>query len=262
MKRGFIISILILFTLTGGCSFGARNADNIDTIELNICAAASLTDAAEEIRTAYTKNHPGVKITFNFASSGTLQKQIEEGAPADLFISAGKKEMDKLENQELIITDSRKDLLSNEIVLIAGKDSGLKDWTSLIDSSVNKISIGVPETVPVGKYAKEVLTSLDLYEKIQSKLVLAKDVRQVLTYIETGNVDAGIVYRSDTYQAQDIRIVDPAPSGSHEAIVYPMAVIKASKKQAAAGEFAEFLTGMEADIIFKKYGFIPLEQMK
>lgn len=263
-RASVILLLLFIFTLAGGC--GARDdasapdkVNQTDIIKLNISAAASLQDALKEVIEDYESDNPGVKITPNFGSSGTLQKQIEEGAPADLFLSAGKKQMDALEEKGLIINESRKDFLANELVLIAGKDSGLQGFSNLTDESVKKISIAEPETVPAGSYAKEVLTSMGLYDILQPKIVPAKDVRQVLTYVQTGNVSAGLVYKSDTYQADNIKIVAAAPEDSHKPIVYPLAVIKASKNPEAAQAFADYLSGPEAKAIFSKYLFIPAE---
>ena len=127
-----------------------------------------------------------------------------------MFMSAGKSQMDALAEKGLIIDVSRKDLLGNELVLITGKDGSLSSFEELTGASVVKVGVGTPETVPAGKYAKEALTHLDLWDKIEAKLVLAKDVRQVLTYVETGNADAGLVYRSDTVGSDKIRIVAAA----------------------------------------------------
>ena len=164
-----------------------------------------------------------------------------------------------LAEKDLIVAESRKNLLGNELILIAEKDSTLKDFAGLTDPAVKRISIGTPETVPAGKYAQEALTSLNLYDQIQPKLVLAKDVRQVLTYVETGNVDAGLVYKSDTYQVK-ISGSYAAPENSHKPIVYPLAIIKASQHQTEAQAFADFLSGDEATAVFSKYGFVPLQK--
>lgn len=254
----YLIILLSITLLMAGCGSPAASDTPSPTIELNISAAASLTDAIQEIGSLYNGQHPDVQLTFNLASSGTLQKQIEEGAPADLFISAGKKQMDALQEQGLIVNSSRQDLLGNELVLIAPEDSLLQDFAGLTDPAVGKIGIGTPETVPAGKYAQEALTSMGLWDALQPSLVQAKDVREVLTYVETGNAGAGLVYRSDTYQAEKIKIVATAPNSSHKPIVYPLAVVKSSSKQEAAADFAKFLTTQEAADIFSKYGFIPL----
>ncbi|NLV16633.1 MAG: molybdate ABC transporter substrate-binding protein [Syntrophomonadaceae bacterium] len=255
-KSIVLFSLLFAVILLVGCS---KEPPAEEAVQLNVAAAASLQNAGKEIQELYIAEKPNVSITYNFASSGTLQNQIEEGAPADLFISAGVKQMDALAEKELIVSESRRDLLANDLILIAKQDSSLSDFADLTDSSVKKISIGTPETVPAGKYAQEALTSLELYDQILSKIVFAKDVRQVLTYVQTGNVDAGLVYRSDVYQEEDIVVVTAAPEDSHQPIVYPMAVIKASQNQAEAQAFAEFLTGQEASAVFSKYGFEPIQ---
>lgn len=260
MKKYFLVGVLLLAVLLAGCTKKEAQTTTPPTVQLNVAAAASLKDAANELEAIYSKKHPEVKIYYNLAASGTLQHQIEQGAPTDLFISAGVKQMDALAQENLIVADSRQNLLGNQLVLIAGKNSTLKDFNGLTDQTINKVSIGTPETVPAGKYAQDTLTSLKLYNQIQSKLVLAKDVRQVLTYVQTENVDAGLVYRSDTYNVNDIKIIATAPENSHKPIVYPMAIIKASKNQSAARDFANFLASPEAAQIFSKYQFEPLQK--
>lgn len=258
MKRLLLllpIGALILLLFLTGC--GSNNAR--EQINLTISAAASLQDAAKEIEQVYTKENPNVTLTYNFASSGALQKQIEEGAPVDLFISAGQSQMDALEEKGLIIEDSRSDLLSNDLILIAGKDRPLTGFDELTGDQVNKISIGAPESVPAGKYAQEALTGMGLWDALQPKLVLAKDVRQVLTYVETGNVDAGLVYHSDALMGDNIKVVAAAPADTHKPIVYPMAIIKNTKQQAATEAFMDFLYGPEAREIFARYGFKTLK---
>lgn len=260
MKRVFIFLIVMLFVVASvtGCG-GEKEQAKTEPVGLTVSAAASLTDAMGELKTIYEKQHQDVTLTFNLAASGTLQKQIEEGAPADLFISAGKSQMDALAQKGLIVDSTRKDLLGNELVLIAGNDSKLTEFNSLTDESVKKISIGTPETVPAGKYAKDTLTTLKLWEQLEPKMVLAKDVRQVLTYVETGNVDAGLVYRTDAVTSNNVKIVAAAPAGSSAPIVYPMALIKSTKQQQAAEAFAAFLTSDDAVKVFEKYGFKVLK---
>lgn len=264
MKKYLTITVLMLLLLSvvTGCG-GTKEQQTqtkTETVKLTISAAASLKDAAEELKSLYAKQHPEVTITYNFAASGTLQKQIEEGAPADMFISAGKKQMDALVEKGLIADGTRKDLLRNELVLITKKDSQITDFSDLVKSEVGKVSIGTPESVPAGKYAQETLITLNLWDKLQSKLVLAKDVRQVLTYVETGNVDAGLVYRSDAMMGKEIKIVSDAPADSHKPIVYPMAIIKSTKQQKAVEDYVAFLTGDEAGTVFEKYGFKTIKE--
>ncbi len=263
MKKLWIILGSLFFTaaVVMGCGSGKEQSKSkAEQLNLTISAAASLQDASEELRTIYVSNHPNVSITYNLGSSGTLQKQIEEGAPVDLFISAGKSQMDALAQKGLIVEDSRHDLLGNELVLITGKEGNLTGFDGLTDASVNKISIGTPETVPAGQYAKETLTSLNLWDQIQPKLVLAKDVRQVLTYVESGNVDAGLLYHSDAITSKNVKIVATAPAGSNKPIVYPMALVKGAKNQKEAEDFANFLFSDEAAKVFEKYGFKTLQK--
>lgn len=255
MKKILFLALVLLVAVSViGCG-GQKEQPKTEPVNLNISAAASLTDAMKELESLYESKNAGVTITLNLASSGTLQKQIEEGAPADLFISAGKSQMDALSQKGLIIEESRKDLLGNELVLVAGKDSTLAGFEGLTGENVKKISIGTPETVPAGQYAKETLTTLKLWDQLQTKMVLAKDVRQVLTYVETGNVDAGLVYRTDAATSTSVKVVAAAPAGSNKPILYPMALIKSTKYQKQTEDFAKFLQGDDAAKIFEKYGF-------
>jgi len=247
--------ILIMAAVIAGCGGGKQPGATAEPVKLTVSAAASLTDALGELKTIYEKQRDNVIITYNFGASGPLQKQIEEGAPVDLFISAGKSQMDTLAGKGLIHEESRKDLLGNELVLIAGKDSSLSGFDGLAGADVSKIAVGVPESAPAGMYARETLTAMKLWDKVQPKLVLAKDVRQVLRYVETGNVDAGLVYRSDAMTSDKVKVVAAAPDDSHKPIVYPMAVIKSTKHQKEAGDFTSFLQGGEASRVFGKYGF-------
>jgi molybdate transport system substrate-binding protein len=209
----------------------------------------------------YGKKEPEVELQFNLGSSGMLQKQIEEGAPVDLFISAGKKQMDELAAKGLIIPETRSDLLGNELVLIVTKEKTnvIKTFADLADKA-NSISIGQPESVPAGKYGKETLTSLKLWDKVEKKIVFAKDVRQVLAYVDSGNVDAGLVYRSDTVALKSAHMAAVAPKGSHSPIVYPMAAVKSSKNLEVTKKFMDFLKTPEPAKVFANYKFIPLKQ--
>lgn len=258
LRKLVVILTVCVFAMTvlAGCG-GSRQAEQVGLL---ISAAASLQDVAEELKVIYEKQHTNVAITYNFASSGALQKQIEEGAPADLFISAGKSQMDALAEKGLLLENSRKDLLGNELVLIAGKDnSNITGFEDLTGAAVDKIAVGEPSSVPVGQYSKETLTAMNLWEQLEPKMVLAKDVRQVLTYVESGNVEAGLVYQTDAIISKDVKIVAAAPTGSSKPIVYPMAVIKDTKYQKEAGDFAEFLQSSEAGAAFEKYGFVVLK---
>lgn len=262
MKKAvlYFLSALLILSLSA-CSKPNEPTSVIESIELNISAAASLKDALMEIQTEYEKTND-VKLIINFAASGTLQKQIEEGAPSDIFISAAQKQMDALEEKGLIVKESRKDLLGNSLVLIAAEEAKdkIQGISDIKKADIGKISIGVPESVPAGSYAKESLENLKMWEEIEPKLVLAKDVRQVLTYVETGEVDAGIVYSSDAALLTKGAIVGTFPADSHKPVVYPVSLINESKNKEAAQKFLDFLSEEKSAETFSKYGFEVLKQ--
>lgn len=265
MKKRFVLLFAVLFLLVAAAGCGQTDKEatappKVEPVNITVAAAASLQDAAQEAAEVFGQKQSDIKVIYTFASSGALQKQIEEGAPADLFISAGQSQMDALEEGDLIVKESRQNLLGNELVLIAPTGSTLKDFKGLQDPAVKKIGIGTPETVPAGKYAQESLTTQKLWDSLQPKLVMAKDVREVLSYVETGNVDAGLVYRSDTYNNDKIIVVTAAPADSHKPITYPLAIVKATKNQEQAQAFIDFLKGPEGSKILSKYGFKPLGQ--
>ena len=269
MKKATLLLFLLLMNamLLIACNSGTQDSSPADPeaavepITLYVMAAASLQDAGDEIAILYKEVAPHVTLQYNYAASGTLQKQIEEGAPADFFISAGKKQMDALAEQGLLAAGSRQDLLSNELVLITPQSNvTLNDFDGLLDDSIVHFSIGTPESVPAGQYAQESLIYLQLWDELQDKLVMGKDVREVLTWVDSGNAEAGMVYKSDTIGMTNIRIVCSAPEESHAPIVYPMAVLQNSAQQEAAAAFLEYMRGAEASAVLIKYGFTPLAE--
>jgi molybdate transport system substrate-binding protein len=225
--------------------------------DLTVSAAISLKDALDTIKQAYASEDPGVSLSMNYGASGTLQLQIEQGAPVDVYISAAPQQMDALESKGMLLEGTRRDLLRNGIVLIVPKGStlGLTSFQDLLKPEVKKVALGEPVTVPAGKYAQEVLIHYGIYNQVNAKAVLAKDVRQVLTYVETGNVDAGIVYTTDALSSNKVKIVAKAPANSHAPVIYPVAVIKTTKYATAARAFEDFLSGPLARAIFERYGF-------
>ncbi|HYE82795.1 MAG TPA: molybdate ABC transporter substrate-binding protein [Clostridia bacterium] len=258
MKRAFSIIVLFLSILfLSGCT---QNIKDTGSKDITVCAAASLREALEELKPGFEQSR-NIKLSFNFASSGTLQKQIEEGAPADLFISAGRKQMDALEDKGLIDKAGRRDLLKNRLVLVAAKEYKdiIKTAAELISPDA-KISIGEPETVPAGQYAKESLTNLSLWDKLSGKLVFAKDVKQVLAYVESGEAAAGIVYASDATVLKDSCAVQTFEESTHSPIVYPAAVVSASRDKASAESFFDYLMSDEAQQVFGKYGFTAISR--
>ncbi len=258
------ISILSLFLVVGRDRLANLRLENpsqaTPSTQLTVSAAASLKTAMEEIKPIYEQEHPRTEIIYNFASSGSLERQIEQGAPVDVFISAAKSKMDNLEKQELLLTETRQDLLTNQIVLITplGNNKNqlkLKDFKDLTSEKIDKIALGEPKSVPAGKYAQEVLTSFKIADRVNNQAVYGKDVRQVLNYVATGNVDAGIVYRTDAQVADNVEIAAIAPETSHSPVIYPIAVIKDSARPEAAVKLVEFLTTPEAKMVFEEYGF-------
>src|SRR5208282_5594248 len=245
-------AILLAFMLAARARVAGTPNPRGAKAELTVSAAISLKDALDEVKQLYTADHPGVSIATNYGASGTLQIQIEQGAPVDIFFSAAPKQMDALESKGLVLEGTRKDLLRNEVVLIVPRDStlGITSFRDLLKPKVKKVALGEPVTVPAGKYAQDVLTSLGIYDQVNAKAILAKDVRQVLTYVETGDVDAGIVYKTDALSSAKVKVVVQAPADSHSPVIYPVAVIKASKNAAAAKAFEDFLSGPQASAIF------------
>lgn len=226
---------------------------------LMVSAAASLTDCMEELKTLYTTEHPEITITYNFGASGSLQQQIEQGAPADIFFSAGKKQMDALKEKGLMEDASIRDILENKVVLIAPKEGSLLDsFDALTGTEVEQIGVGEPESVPVGQYTAQIFENLGLAETLKPKLVLAKDVREVLSWVETGNVQAGVVYETDAKISDKVQICCAAPEGSHKPVIYPVGVVKDSKYTEQAQAFVDFLFTEQAQKIFAKYGFSPV----
>jgi molybdate transport system substrate-binding protein len=222
---------------------------------LTLSIAASLQDAIVEVESSYQHDRGQVDFRNNFGASGTLARQIEQGAPVDAILSAGTKPIDDLQAKGLLAAGTRVDLLRNSLVLIAPQDSKLAGFDDLAQTAVRLVAMGDPASVPAGQYGLETLNALKLYEKIKSKVILGKDVRQVLTYVETGNVDAGLVYATDARKSTRVRLVAVAPESSHHPIVYPVAIVAGTRNQQAVRDFVAYLSGPAARAIFIKHGF-------
>lgn len=262
----FSIALLGLLLITG-CNNAETFQVESETQEtssnqLTISAAASLQDVMKAVKPLYEEAYPDREIVYNFASSGSLQRQIEQGAPVDVFISAAVDKMDTLQDKDLILTETRRDLLKNQMVLVTQEGNktnlNITDFNDLTTEKVNLIALGEPKSVPAGKYAQEVLVSFNIADKVNSKAVYGKDVRQVLNYVATGNVEAGIVYRTDAEISDNIEIISIAPEESHSSVIYPIAVIKDSDTPEIGKELIEFLTTEKAQAIFEEYGFVPV----
>jgi molybdate transport system substrate-binding protein len=224
--------------------------------ELTVSAAASLTNAFPEIGRRFEQQHPGTKVNFNFAASGPLLQQIAQGAPVDVFASADQKTMDQAQEKGLVVPASRRNFVSNTLGLIVPKDSKLAPTSpkDLLLPKVKRVGVGNPASVPAGRYAKAALTKAGLWEPLQPKLIMGESVRQVLDYVSRGEVDAGFVYATDAVIVKG-KVQTVATVKGHQPIVYPVALVAASPKQALGQEFLNFLATPESAAIFSKYGF-------
>jgi molybdate transport system substrate-binding protein len=240
---GFVVAMLV-------ASVGARAG------ELTVFAAASLQDALAEIGSHY-EQQSGEKIVFNFAASSTLARQIEQGVPADIFFSADEAKIDVLEKKGLLLPGTRRSLLSNTLAIVVSSDSRtvLKSARDLASSRIKRIAIAEPQTVPAGIYAREYLKKLGLWDALQDKLVPTENVRGALAVVEAGNVDAGIVYKTDALVIKRVKVALEISAAEGPQISYPVAVMKNSSSSENARRFVDHLAGGAARRIFEKFGF-------
>ncbi|WP_252503347.1 molybdate ABC transporter substrate-binding protein [Sporosarcina sp. Marseille-Q4943] len=247
--------LLVIAATPFGCASTGGKGDT--QMELGISAAASLTDALTELKHVYENENDEVSITLNFGSSRKLATQIEQGAPADIYLSASTDDMMRLKEKELIIDSTVVNITENSLVLIANKlvENPASSFKQLSSDGIDQISIGEPDSVPAGKYTKEVLEHLQLWAPLKNKLVMGSDVRQVLTHVEMGNADYGVVYASDARTSDKVTVVAEADPFWHSRIIYPGAVVKGSNHPAASEAFLDFVAGKEGKEILQKHGF-------
>jgi len=240
--------------LAAGQSGAQADAASADLV---VSAAASLAEPLQELAARYAERAPGTELHLNFGSSGTLQRQIELGAPTDVFVSAGRRQMDELVEGGWVDAAYRATLLTNRLVVVAAaeRDETLAGLEELAGDAWRTVAIGEPETVPAGAYAREALQSAGVWEALGPKLLPAKDVRQALVYVETGNADAGLVYATDAASSSKVRVAYEVPAGLHEPIEYPIGVAAGSERPEAARALYEYLRGAEAADVFRRYGF-------
>lgn len=256
MKKISILLILFCIVVSCvGCNNSTKPKENNDYTELHISAASSLQEVMVEIEKEFKIENPDIKLTFNLGSSGSLMQQIEQGAPCDIFISASNKEMDKLIEENLIDKDTKDILLTNDLVLISAKGENIDSLEDLQKDKISKIAIGDFNSVPAGKYAKEVLDNANLYNKIKHKLVFGKDVKEVLAWVNQGNAQVGFVYSSDAIKKDNIEVALTTDENLHSSIEYPIAIVKDSKQKESAVEFKEFMLSDKGQAILEKYGF-------
>ncbi|SFT50011.1 molybdate transport system substrate-binding protein [Selenomonas sp. GACV-9] len=261
MKKILVMVMAMMTAVMMGCGSqqvaSTSSSAEKETVELHVAAAASLTDVMKELAASYEKEHPNVKVVFNFGSSGALQQAIQNGGETDLFFSAAQKQMNALENDGLLAEGTRCDLLQNEVVLIVPKDGGkdLADFRQVTDSSIKHIALGEPKGVPVGQYSEEVFTKLGILDAVKAKAVYGSDVRQVLSWVESGETECGVVYATDAAVSDKVKVVAKAPADTHKPIVYPAAALKDSKQLTAAKDFLAFVASDANKRLFERYGF-------
>jgi molybdate transport system substrate-binding protein len=224
---------------------------------VTVFAAASLTDAVTEVSAAFTQE-TGTAVKTSFAASSTLARQIEAGAPATVFFAADEAWMDYLQTRKLLSPGSRKDVLANQLALVAPVDSAanvrISSGQALLQALGGaRLATGDPDSVPVGKYAKAALISLGVWEQIQERLVRAEDVRSALAFVARGEAPFGIVYLTDAKIEKRVKLLDVFPQDAYPPIRYPIAMTTGAG--AAASRYIDFVTGPRAAAIFQKYGF-------
>ncbi|MBQ1876859.1 MAG: molybdate ABC transporter substrate-binding protein [Selenomonas sp.] len=257
-----MVSAAFLVTGCGGQSASTSSSSSSSSSGgsqkvLHVSAAASLTNVMQDIAKEYEQQHPDVKVEFNFGSSGALQQAIENGGQSDLFVSAAQKQMNALEKAGLLADGTRQDLLINDVVLIVPKDSkkDIKSFEDLNTDKVQKLALGEPKGVPVGQYSEQIFTYMKNLDAMKAKAVYGTDVRQVLSWIEQGEADAGLVYATDAAITDGVKVVAKAPADSHKPIIYPVSVLKDSKQIDLAKDFEQFLLNDTSKALFEKYGF-------
>lgn len=227
---------------------------------VSVFAAASLTESLSQIAADYTRA-TGTKVVFNFASSSFLERQIEEGASADIFFSADEARMDTLQRKGLVKRETRTSHLSNTLVIVVDPKSNLdlRSPSDLTNSSIKRFALADPQTVPAGIYARKYLEQKKLWSSLEPKVVPTDNVRAALSAVESGNVEAGIVYRTDAAISKKVRIAYEVPQPEGPFISYPIAVLKDAPHPESARSFIEYLTSPPADVVFRKFGFIVLD---
>ena len=228
--------------------------------EILVSAAASLTDVLKEISAGYQAKAKHT-VKFNFGPSNGLARQIEEGAPADIFFSADLAQMDNLDQNGRLEPGTRKNLLSNQLVIIVPADSKLaiSSPKDLLKADIKKIALAEPTSVPVGVYSSKYLSDEGLWDQVKSKIVPVQDVRATLASVESGNVEAGFVYKTDAAISKKVKIVYEVPIDKGPKITYPVAIVKESRRKDAARDFMNYVQSPAAKDAFKKYGFVVLE---
>lgn len=253
--KGLLCMILLMIGLL---MTGCNHKENKQK-KLLVGAAASLRTVMEKLKVNYEEEKEDISLVFTYASSGTLEQQIRQGAPMDLFLSASGKQIKSLSEDQYLIEGTVSDLAENRIVLIVPADSDLDLIGFENITRASKIAIGDPESVPAGNYACEVFEYYGILEEVKKSAVYGKDVTEVLAWVSSGSVDAGVVYATDAAVTDRVTVVAVAPEESHSKVVYPGAVVQGTKQETEAKEFLEYLSSEEAQKLYADYGFIPAD---
>lgn len=250
--------LMVMAMLTSACAAGPGRAEAPgEKVEITILAAASLTDVCNELKTRFEEENRNITVNLSYGSSGALQTQIEEGAPADVFMSAAMKQMTALEEAGLVDSDSIVQLLENKVVLIVpeGSDAKVASFEDVATDAVAMIGLGEPGSVPVGQYSEEIFESLGILDEVTEKANYGSDVRTVLSWVETSAVDCGVVYATDAYTSEEVSIVCEAPEGSCRRVIYPVGAVAAGGHPEEAAAWLEFIQREESMELFEAYGF-------
>ncbi len=238
----FVFVVFIVFAVTAHAG------------DINLSAAASMKEAVTELTDIFAKNNPGVKFQNNFGASGALAKQIENGAPADWFVSANLEWMDYLKNKKIIDEKSINTFAYNTLVFVGKPELKVKTIQDVI--TLDKIAIGSPQSVPAGEYAVAAFKKAGIDRQLENKLVMAKDVRACLTYADTGEVSGAFVYRTDAALAKNVKILFTVSQDLYPRVIYPMGLTVAGSKKPEAVAFYKYLQSPEAEKVLIKYGFV------
>lgn len=251
--RMAMVGILLLACIGCSSNHDSKALDKEQTTLL-LSAAASLSDVMDQVIASFQKEHSTIKIEVNYGASGTLQRQIEQGAPADLFISAGEQQMTALVDQGLV--KQTVPLLSNQLVVVSRLDLEAETLEQLLlEANASYITLGEPDTVPAGQYAKQALEHQQLWTVWKDKYVFGKDVRQVLAYVEQGNAELGFVYRTDALSSKQVNIIHTVDEALYDPIIYPLAIVSSTKAPEAAQLFYEFLQQEQLTASYEQFGF-------
>lgn len=255
-----LISMFIILTCTlfMGCSLGKSTEEPLkEKTEINVSAAMGLKEALLDIQKEYEQAHPNVKIVYNFAAAGVLATQIDNGAKCDVFISASMKQINDLKAVKLIDSVDVKNIVGDRLVLVVQKGNplGLKTFNDLARVDVKKIGFGEINTMPAGQYGKECLENMGIWNIVEPKIVMGRNVREVVAYVESGDADAAVAFSTVAAHIKNVEIAASSPSGTHKPVIFPGAIINTTKNKVEASKFLDYLKEKQASAIFSSYGF-------